>query len=220
VCAPIMAVPMSPTSRFLIPFSTRPVDHALGADHVSVTDIYLPHWIAMRIFTYNAPLVALAALLHARVFLSCHRPNRVWTHDTECFGWGRPVMNPLAFARGLQLPRNDKGAASGCMTPSLQDQSPAACAPSGAWMRSRRLNPSVDVGISRRQRFLPATRRICSWPGISAAITVRSSEGRGAFAHTDSRAPQKGDGASPCLKAGISAPEKSEHPCERADTET
>ena len=24
-----MAVPMSPTSRFLIPFSTRPVDHAL-----------------------------------------------------------------------------------------------------------------------------------------------------------------------------------------------
>jgi hypothetical protein len=42
----------------------------LGADHVSVTDIYLPRWIAMRIFTYNAPLVVLAAVLHARVFLA------------------------------------------------------------------------------------------------------------------------------------------------------
>jgi hypothetical protein len=42
----------------------------LGADHVSVTDIYLPRWIAMRIFTYNAPLVALAALFHARVLLA------------------------------------------------------------------------------------------------------------------------------------------------------
>lgn len=42
----------------------------LGADHVSVTDIYLPRWIAMRIFTYNAPLVAVAALLHVRVFLA------------------------------------------------------------------------------------------------------------------------------------------------------
>jgi hypothetical protein len=42
----------------------------LGADHISVTDIYLPRWIAMRIFTYNAPLVVLAAVLHARVFLA------------------------------------------------------------------------------------------------------------------------------------------------------
>lgn len=42
----------------------------LGVDHVSVTDIYLPRWIAMRIFTYNAPLVVLAAVLHARVFLA------------------------------------------------------------------------------------------------------------------------------------------------------
>jgi hypothetical protein len=42
----------------------------LGADHISVTDVYLPRWIAMRIFTYNAPLVVLATLLHARVFLT------------------------------------------------------------------------------------------------------------------------------------------------------
>lgn len=42
----------------------------LWADHVSVTDIYLPRWIAMRIFTYNAPLVVLATALHARVFLA------------------------------------------------------------------------------------------------------------------------------------------------------
>jgi hypothetical protein len=42
----------------------------LGADHVSVTDIYLPRWIAKRIFTYNAPLVVVAAVLHARVFLT------------------------------------------------------------------------------------------------------------------------------------------------------
>jgi hypothetical protein len=46
----------------------------LGADHISVTDIYLPRWIAMRIFTCNAPLVVLAALLHARVFLTRRAP--------------------------------------------------------------------------------------------------------------------------------------------------
>jgi hypothetical protein len=80
----------------------------LGADHVSVTDIYLPSWIAMRIFTYNAPLVALAALLHARMFLSAHRTNRVWARDTECFGWERPVMTPIAKARDLQPPGTTK----------------------------------------------------------------------------------------------------------------
>src|SRR5215813_12700257 len=44
-------------------------------------------------------------------------------------------MNPMAQARGLQLPRNDKGAASGCMTAARQNQSPAACAPSGAYVQ-------------------------------------------------------------------------------------
>lgn len=48
----------------------------LGADHVSVTDIYLPRWIAMRIFTYNAPLVVVAAVLHARVFLARRMAER------------------------------------------------------------------------------------------------------------------------------------------------
>jgi hypothetical protein len=48
----------------------------LGADHVSVTDIYLPRWIAMRIFSYNAPLVVLAAVLHARVFLAQRMARR------------------------------------------------------------------------------------------------------------------------------------------------
>jgi|GEM_PF-579652 len=42
----------------------------LGAEHGSVTDIYLPHWIAKRIFTYNAPLVVVIVLLHTRLFLA------------------------------------------------------------------------------------------------------------------------------------------------------
>jgi hypothetical protein len=46
------------------------VAEALGAAHGSVTDIYLPRWIAAHIFTYNAPLVVVAALLHTRVFLA------------------------------------------------------------------------------------------------------------------------------------------------------
>jgi hypothetical protein len=48
----------------------------LGAVNGSVTDIYLPRWIARRIFTFNAPLVALAALLLIRTFLA-RRPVRV-----------------------------------------------------------------------------------------------------------------------------------------------
>ena len=48
----------------------------LGAEHGSVTDIYLPRWIARRIFTYNAPLVVVAALLHTRVFLARRSARR------------------------------------------------------------------------------------------------------------------------------------------------
>jgi hypothetical protein len=48
----------------------------LGAEHGSVTDIYLPHWIAKRIFTYNAPLVVVIVLLHTRVFLARRRARR------------------------------------------------------------------------------------------------------------------------------------------------
>lgn len=39
----------------------------LGAAHGSVTDIYLPRWLASRIFTIHVPLVILAACLHARI---------------------------------------------------------------------------------------------------------------------------------------------------------
>jgi hypothetical protein len=42
------------------------------------------------------------------------------------------VMSPMATARGLQLPRNDNGAASGCMTAARQSPNPAACAASDA----------------------------------------------------------------------------------------
>ncbi|HEX6798772.1 MAG TPA: hypothetical protein VF116_13775 [Ktedonobacterales bacterium] len=41
-----------------------------------MTDIYLPRWIAMRIFTYNAPLVVVAAVLHMRVYLARRRACR------------------------------------------------------------------------------------------------------------------------------------------------
>jgi len=50
-------------------------------------------------------------------------------------------MNPVAKARGLQLPRYDKGAASGRMTAARQNWSSATSAPSGA-----------DV-----KQFMPAT---------------------------------------------------------------
>src|SRR5215469_5331403 len=52
------------------------------------------------------------------------------------------VMNLMAKARGLQLARNDKAAAFGCMTSARQRRTPAACAPSGAWVRNGGLNPS------------------------------------------------------------------------------
>jgi hypothetical protein len=42
----------------------------LGAAHGTVTDIYLPRWLASRIFTIHAPLVFVAACLHARIALA------------------------------------------------------------------------------------------------------------------------------------------------------
>jgi hypothetical protein len=48
----------------------------LGAAHGSVTDIFLPRWIARRIFTYNAPLVVVIVLLHTRVFLAQRTARR------------------------------------------------------------------------------------------------------------------------------------------------
>ena len=50
----------------------------LGAEQGSVTDIYLPRWIAAHIFAINAPLVAVAALLHTQNLLAgrSRRVNR------------------------------------------------------------------------------------------------------------------------------------------------
>jgi hypothetical protein len=58
------------------------VAEELGAEHGSVTDIYLPRWIAARIFTYNVPLVVGAALLHTWVLLA-RRPARRATPRSE-----------------------------------------------------------------------------------------------------------------------------------------
>ncbi len=41
----------------------------LGAARGSVTDIYLPRWLAARIFTIHAPLVVVAVFLHVRLLL-------------------------------------------------------------------------------------------------------------------------------------------------------
>jgi hypothetical protein len=50
-----------------------------------VTDIYLPRWIAAHSFTYNAPLVALAAVLHGWILLARRsgRCSRAWDHTAE-----------------------------------------------------------------------------------------------------------------------------------------
>lgn len=57
------------------------VAEELGAEHGSVTDIYLPRWIATRIFTFNAPLVVGAALLHARAFLAKRTKRHAASHS-------------------------------------------------------------------------------------------------------------------------------------------
>jgi hypothetical protein len=48
----------------------------------------------------------------------------------------------------------------------------------------------VTLDIVRWRRFPPATRRMCRWQGARAALTVRSGQGRSAFAHTDRTAQQ------------------------------
>src|SRR5712692_5851955 len=45
----------------------------LGAARGSVTDIYLPRWLASNIFPLHVPLLALALCLHARNFLQRSR---------------------------------------------------------------------------------------------------------------------------------------------------
>jgi len=55
-------------------------------------------------------------------------------------------MNPIAKARGVQLARNDKAAASDCMTAARQGRPPAAVAAADAWVHHTGWPPSVDVG--------------------------------------------------------------------------
>jgi hypothetical protein len=42
---------------------------SLGSDRGSVTDIYLPRWLASNLFPIHVPLLAWALYLHARNFL-------------------------------------------------------------------------------------------------------------------------------------------------------
>ena len=42
---------------------------SVGADRGSVTDIYLPSWLARNLPAIHVPLVALVAILHGRVLL-------------------------------------------------------------------------------------------------------------------------------------------------------
>ena len=114
-------------------------------------------------------------------------------------------MNPMAKARGLQLPRNDKGAASGCMTAARQDRSPAACAPSGAWVRNSGLTPSVDA-----KQFTLATFPASNPPGsVFTGLSHRALCSQAACLSTPPVDHSSEETAlTPCLKAGASAPEK------------
>lgn len=42
------------------------VAESLGAEHGSVTDLYLPSWFAKRLPAIHVPLIVLAVFLHAR----------------------------------------------------------------------------------------------------------------------------------------------------------
>jgi glutaredoxin len=77
---------------------------------------------------------------------NCRRAKRVFA------SLGVPyteVIYPMAEVRGLQLARNDKAAASGLMTEARQDRSPAACAPSGAYVKHFTLAtlPASNAGM-------------------------------------------------------------------------
>jgi hypothetical protein len=56
----------------------------LGAARGSVTDIYLPRWLASNIFPLHVPLLALALYLHARNFLRSSRVKE-GAHETHSY---------------------------------------------------------------------------------------------------------------------------------------
>src|SRR5260370_14135453 len=120
------------------------------------------------------------------------------------------VMNPMAKARGLQLPRNDKGAASGGMTAAQQDRSPAACAPPGAWVRNSGLTPSVDA-----KQLTLATLPASHPPGaVFTLLSNRSlcSQAEGLSTPPGSHSREE-TALTPCLKAGASAPDNRRMGC-------
>jgi hypothetical protein len=91
------------------------------------------------------------------------------------------VIYSMTEVRDLQLARNDKAAASGLMTEARQSRNPAACAPSGAWVRNRGVHPSVDVG-----HFALATFPASNPPNVQVSRcdrTVRSHRSESALAH-------------------------------------
>ena len=47
---------------------------AYGAEHGSVTDIYLPKWFVQNMPAIHAPLLVLMAYLHARNLIRRQRP--------------------------------------------------------------------------------------------------------------------------------------------------
>jgi len=49
------------------------VAEKLGAEKGSVTDIFLPGWLASNIARIYGPLIAFGVLLHARNLLRCHQ---------------------------------------------------------------------------------------------------------------------------------------------------
>jgi hypothetical protein len=80
-------------------------------------------------------------------------------------------MNPTPKGRGLRLARNDKAAASGCMTAARQGRNPAACASSEAYGKHVTLAP------------FPARNRQCS---VGNVLLNRCPRRAGVPEHTDS----------------------------------
>ena len=112
---------------------------------------------------------------------------------------------PLTEVRGLQLAQDDKAAASGLMTEARQDRNPAACAPSGAWVRNRGVNPSVDAKHFTLATF-PASNPQCS---VFKVLSNRSLCSKAECLSTPTMYHSREETAlTPCLQAGATAPEK------------
>jgi len=118
------------------------------------------------------------------------------------------VIYSMTEVRDLQLARNDKAAASGLMTEARQSRNPAACAPSGAWVRNRGVHPSVDVGHFALATF-PASN-----PAECSGFKVRSNRSlppeRECLSTQTAYHNGKETAPTPALKGGASAPEKGE----------